>query len=339
VLAGSVLCLAALGLGLGCSQNGTKPAQGPYTLGQTPADAPAKTAEEPTPVLADPSAREAGEAAASRSMVPSSARSRPTADGGSALSEPIPVEPVSVQPLPLPSAPSPAESSATPQGTSGDRIGANGRPTQVMIDDGGAEGRTESLIEASRRAKSEKANAGTPIAVITDENLKDYAARGKLTMAQPGRPPAAAQGTKREATDAATNADTEQEVSEEDYWSQRVLDLRTAWRDAVDSIDELEGRAQKLRTEFYAADDPRYRDTRIKPAWDRALDQIAQARRDAARFQEELQVALEEGRRSGALPGWLRTGIELEPPPEAPIEDDLDHHDVSEPQIYGEPPP
>ncbi|MFW6206659.1 MAG: hypothetical protein ACOC5J_01865, partial [Gemmatimonadota bacterium] len=66
----------------------------------------------------------------------------------------------------------------------------------------------------------------------------------------------------------------------------------------------------------YAQDDPYVRDGRIKPAWDRVLDRIGETRSRNGTLREELQQAVQEGRRAGALPGWLREGIELEPAPE-----------------------
>ena len=246
--------------------------------------------------------------------------------------EPVATRPL-VEPLPVPATPPPG--AAPKQGP---------RPRQVLIDSGKPVAETPTLLEASRRAKARKATAGKPVAVITDENLKEFAARGRLTMAHPTTtseasgsgakaPSANGSGTPTGAVEP-----PEKQASEEDYWTERVRTLRQKWRDASDSIEDLEARAEKLRTDFYAADDPRQRDTRIKPAWDRALDQVQESRRAAKRYQEELAVALEEGRRAGALPGWLRAGIDLEPAPSEPTAEDLEPHDPREPTILEENP-
>ena len=55
------------------------------------------------------------------------------------------------------------------------------------------------------------------------------------------------------------------------------------------------------------------RDSHVKPEWDRALDRLNQLRDRALRYEQELEVFLEEGRRSGVPPGWLSEGWELEP--------------------------
>ena len=106
--------------------------------------------------------------------------------------------------------------------------------------------------------------------------------------------------------------------------------IRSEWRQAYDSIEELEEEAAALRTRFYAEDDPVYRDRVIKPEWDRTLDRLHEARRAIDRAQEQLDQALEEGRIAGALPGWLRDGEELEPPVEEP-------EDEGEPTTGAEP--
>ena len=60
--------------------------------------------------------------------------------------------------------------------------------------------------------------------------------------------------------------------------------------------------------------------------------------RVATKGAEEVAAFLEEGRRAGALPGWLREGIELEPEPVLVEVDGIVEHEAEEPTIY-EPPP
>jgi hypothetical protein len=106
----------------------------------------------------------------------------------------------------------------------------------------------------------------------------------------------------------------------------------------VDEIPELVARVEELRQQFYSTDDPAYRDGQIKPLWDKALADLEEARFQAARGAEEVLAFYDEGRRAGALPGWLREGAELEPEPvvekAAP-----DPSEPQEPEIYDESPP
>ena len=79
-------------------------------------------------------------------------------------------------------------------------------------------------------------------------------------------------------------------------------------------MDELQAEVADLRRRFYQEDDPFYRDNEIKPSWDRALDRLQEAKSMAEAQERKLSRFLDEGHRAGALPGWLREGVEYEPP-------------------------
>jgi hypothetical protein len=166
--------------------------------------------------------------------------------------------------------------------------------------------------------------------VINNANLAQHAT-GKLTIAQ---------GSGAAGKPSTATADP---AKDEQYWRDRVRTLREQWAAAVDSIGELEARAANLRTRFYAQDDPYIRDGEIKPAWDKALENLDEARRRGRALEDQLAATLEEGRQAGALPGWLRDGVELEPSerpydkPERPVARD-DTNLVREPEELGEPP-
>jgi hypothetical protein len=152
------------------------------------------------------------------------------------------------------------------------------------------------LGQIAEAERERRATAAPPILVVDDKTLAAHAT-GSLTESKPNaKPPAAAaQGPN------------------EGYWRDRVRTLRTEWAAAVDAIQELEERAVQLRTRFYATDDPYVRDAQVKPAWDQTLGNLDAAKRRAAEIEQRLADALEEGRVAGALPGWLRDGIDLEP--------------------------
>jgi hypothetical protein len=101
----------------------------------------------------------------------------------------------------------------------------------------------------------------------------------------------------------------------EEYWRGQALKIRLDWKAAVEAVDQLQSQVADLRRRFYEEDDPFYRDNEIKPAWDRALDQLQEAKAAAEAQERKLNRFLDDGRASGALPGWLREGTEFEPPP------------------------
>lgn len=219
-----------------------------------------------------------------------------------------------------PPQPPPARDTPRPPRTvviAGDRAAEDEHPT--------------SLLEASRRAKEKKQGAPPPSIVITNENLAEIAARGNLTIAKPAvKAEAGPASTLPEETPAADLAHNEE------YWRSTARSLRERWKSSSEAVADLQVRTEALRYQFYSQEDTYVRDTRIKPAWDRALDQLEEARRESETAQSELEDFLEEGRRAGALPGWLREGIELEPEEKETTDGDLPEADVIEPVTLDE---
>ncbi len=214
-------------------------------------------------------------------------------------SQPAPLPPVSELPEKLPEA----------RQTGEDPVAATPRPSTVVVVDPGVpddEVRPKTLAEAAAAEKERRARAGKPVVELDDKNIAQHGKNQQLTVASPGSAAAIANPTGA-ADDAANAAQTEA------YWRERGLEIRRRWREAVERVDELQGRSEQLRQRFYATDDPYVRDNQIKPEWDRVLDELDEARRTAERAPDDLERFLDEGRQAGALPGWLREGVELEP--------------------------
>jgi len=191
------------------------------------------------------------------------------------------------------------------------------------------------LVAVAAREKARRQQEAAPVLRIDNKNLSSYAAGGVLTIAE-ADPEDADEGNDGEtagAEGAAAPGSTE-----ESYWRQRGLDIRQRWRDAVERIPELVAKVEGLRQQFYAEDDPAYRDGQIKPAWDKALADLEEARYQAGQGQQEVETFLEEGRRAGALPGWLREGAELEPEPVIEEAEPVDPAEPVEPTILDDEP-
>lgn len=163
----------------------------------------------------------------------------------------------------------------------------------------------------------------TPI-VITNENLADYAAKGHVTSADgsststtgKGRRPVHEPGTdasKGKALDAVESAGELARDERKRFWQatyEKQINLVASIEQQISNLDwEIPG----LWRDFYARDDPAYRDGVIKVKLDEAL-----ARRD--RLEEQLKVEREQiekirrdARKDGAQPGWFR-GIEKPTP-------------------------
>jgi hypothetical protein len=164
---------------------------------------------------------------------------------------------------------------------------------------------TPTLVEAARAERERRQISDQPAIVITNKNLAEYAT-GDLTISD------TPETVDVEAPVGVTPEETKL-AEDEAYWRRRAREIRIEWREAVEAIPEAERRVAELRMEFYAEDDGFYRDQEIKPAWDKALRDLDEARLMAVEMEKELELFLEAGRRAGALPGWLREGIELEP--------------------------
>jgi hypothetical protein len=193
--------------------------------------------------------------------------------------------------------------------------GRDGESSVIMIERGDGP-RKPTLWEAARSAREGRENAPPPVASVTNENLHEYQ-DVELTFVVPSEEDDG--GADESGSETGSAGDDDREDADrlagrgEEYWRDRVLDARLRLRQAVDEVEELERDAASLRRSFYAEDDPYIRDGRIKEAWDRATGRLETARREVERLRDELSETLQEGRRDGALPGWLREGIELEP--------------------------
>lgn len=236
-----------------------------------------------------------------------------------------PAEPVKAAPPAAPPAPAPpAEPPATRE--KNEEITPDSSRKDVDVVDPGGERGPMTLVEAARAERERRARSGPPVAVITDKNVSK--SKGHLTVADPKKPKSAEE------------AAALQTVRDEQYWRSRALDIRTRLRQATDRVQDLELSAAGWRRRFYAEEDPYYRDGKIKPEWDRILAQLEETRNEVGTTRKELDDFLEEGRRAGALPGWLREGGELEPPAEEkPKTTGPGTVDAQEPQIYEQPPP
>jgi len=250
------------------------------------------------PALLAPAALALGLLACSSAPQPVS----PAKPGRAPEAEPSPSS-TSVAPAP---APAPTAEPAKTEPTPGPKpeqpasAAAGAGSSVVVIDPGTEEGRPRSLVEAAKAERERRAQAGEPTVVITNKSLAHSS--GQLTHAQPKR-------TKAEAKGKAAAAAPHDEA----YWRKRGLDIRVRWRRSTEDVERLQQEAADLRRRFYSQADPAVRDAQIKPEWDRTLELLDKARLDIVAATGELDAFMEEGRRAGALPGWLREGTDQEP--------------------------
>jgi len=155
----------------------------------------------------------------------------------------------------------------------------------------------------------------TPI-VITDDNLADYAAQGHLTSA--GSNTAASGSAERRpvhrsGSDANTRvedavADAEGLAADEkrQYWRRRYQQQIELIASIEDQIAILDREIPGLWRDFYAWDDPAYRDGVIKVQLDGALARSERLKQQLTVEREQLSNIRGEARKAGAEPGWFR---------------------------------
>jgi hypothetical protein len=191
--------------------------------------------------------------------------------------------------------------------------------------------KTVSLVEAAQQEKLRRQVTEKSQIVITDQNLQTFAT-GELTFTEETFKENAAPGSDRE-TDSSSAAALSKES--EERWRARLLDLRLRLRDNSLSIKTLEDEVAQWRQRFYLEEDNYHRDSQVKPAWDRAQEELALARSQVEVLERQIAEALDEGRQAGIPPGWLREGIEFEPR-KTEEADEEEYLDPGEPVILDE---
>jgi hypothetical protein len=148
---------------------------------------------------------------------------------------------------------------------------------------------------------------------ITNDSLVTDPLKGKLTTSQrPPTPPPTETGKRTPGAVVTPTTPTEavaaaaQPEGGEAYWRAESRRLRERVFELREAIVRLENDTKRLEADFYSWDDGAYRDRVIKPAWDKAREDLTTARRELPLAERALEELPDRARRSGALPGWLR---------------------------------
>jgi hypothetical protein len=164
----------------------------------------------------------------------------------------------------------------------------------------------QSLTEVAKDKKLNTGAAGSTDGsiVITNENLQDFASKGKVTEAKPV--------VNREAV--GPNApgiemydpDQQQAMQRKAYWQQKYVQQLSKIHALRRQINQLDGVIPGLWNDFYSRDDPAYRDGVVKPKLDQSLQRREELEQQLAREEPLLEQIKVDARRDGADPGWFR---------------------------------
>jgi len=161
-----------------------------------------------------------------------------------------------------------------------------------------------SLAQAAARIKlrSTPGPAGSGGVVINNENLKSYAEKGKLTTAT-GQPAGSTTGVTPRGRSGPRKMSDEAKKA---YWRNAYIRQKQLVESIKRRIEELDREIPGLWRDFYAWDDPAYRDGVIKPKIDKKLKEQEELKKRLPQEEKALSQVLEDARRDGALPGWFR---------------------------------
>ncbi len=143
--------------------------------------------------------------------------------------------------------------------------------------------------------------------VISDTTLPEMAERGAVTSVGGDRA-----GDRRyvdiDRTAPEESGETGGMDAEEkrQFWRRKVEGQQQAVAVLEARINELDSEIPRLWTQYYAWDDPAYRDGVIKVRLDRALAEWEELKARLPAEQAKLDQLMEEARRDGAQPGWFR---------------------------------
>ena len=103
-------------------------------------------------------------------------------------------------------------------------------------------------------------------------------------------------------------------VEKKQYWQTMYSQQLERLKDTAAQIEVLDYEIPGLWRDFYAWDDPAYRDGVIKPKLDKALAQRQKLEVDMQNGRSRLDEIKDQARKDGAEPGWFRGLGELPTP-------------------------
>jgi len=178
------------------------------------------------------------------------------------------------------------------------------------------------LNEMAKDTELKGGEKGQPI-VITNENLSSYAEKGSVTASsesdaakrRPVRDPLKVDPV-APIIPGQGNIDERRRYWQNQYKSK--IDLIASIRYQINVLD---GEIPGLWRDFYAWDDPMYRDGVIKPKLDAATARRARLEEQLVEAEKSLSEIKNAARQDGAEPGWFRGIAEPTPHPSTPTPD------------------
>ena len=168
----------------------------------------------------------------------------------------------------------------------------------------------QSLAEVAKKEADRRKSAPEPAKVYTNKDLSPVPAGST-----PPPPPAASSpDASAKPVDADKKGDDKAEKSEKSekepvkdqaYWFGRLKALRDKLARDKDYADAMQTRINALTTDFVNRDDPAQRSV-IEQNRNKSIAELGRLKTSVQETQKAIDDLLEEARRAGVPPGWLR---------------------------------
>jgi hypothetical protein len=170
----------------------------------------------------------------------------------------------------------------------------------------------QSLADVAKKEADRRKSVPEPAKVYTNKDLSPVPA------GSPPPPPAADGSAKTADADKDKKADDKADdkaetaektakppVKDQAYWSGRLKALQDKLARDKDYADAMQTRINALTTDFVNRDDPAQRSV-IEQNRLKSIDELARLKKSVQDTQKAIDDLLEEARRAGVPPGWLR---------------------------------
>jgi hypothetical protein len=170
--------------------------------------------------------------------------------------------------------------------------------------------RGQSLADVARKEEERRKTIAAPAKVYTNKDLNAVPAGSpNASTPAPVRPgdeaPKAADGDGKGSAPKTANADDKAPAKDQKYWFGRLKALQDKLARDQDYADAMQTRINALTTDFVNRDDPAQR-TVIGQNRQKSIAELARLTTSVQDTKKAIADLLEEARRAGVPPGWLR---------------------------------
>jgi hypothetical protein len=170
---------------------------------------------------------------------------------------------------------------------------------------------SQSLADIAKKEK-ERRDEVKNVKVITEEETAKYKSQAPADTAAPDQATAAASsekkegdaGAKPEAGKPESNESTDFQGRPESYWRKTMAEVRQKVKDLTNEANAIVIKLADLQNQFNRASDNYLRET-LQRDIQKGYYEQDQTKEKLEKAKTELQDLETEGRKSGALPGWL----------------------------------